>query len=117
FGVDVIAAAGGLSPALAAQAASRTIPIVSTGAGGALVSSFARPSGNLTGAQTQGTALNPKRLELLHDAVPGALLVAVLFNPVGDSEILKGLPEAARSLGVRLYMAEAGSDADLHNAF
>ena len=117
MGVDVIVAAGGPSPALAAKAATQTIPIVSTGAGGALVSSFARPGGNITGAQTQGTALNPKRLELLHEAVPGAPLVAVLFNPAGDSETLMGLPEAARSLGVRLYMAEARSEADFDNAF
>jgi len=118
-GVDVIVASGGLSPALAAQAATQKIPIVSTGAGGSLASSFARPGGNITGAQTQGTALFPKRLEVLHQAVPDASLVAVLFNPasIESPETLNELREAARSLGVRLYMAEARIEADLDDAF
>ena len=119
IGVDVIVASGGLSPALAAQAATQKIPIVSTGAGGSLAASFAQPGGNVTGAQSQSTGLNPKRLELLHQAVPDAILAAVLFNPVTieSPETLNELREAARSLGVRLYMAEARSEGDLDNAF
>jgi putative ABC transport system substrate-binding protein len=119
MGVDVIVASGGASPVLAAEAATRTIPIVSTGAGGAFASSFARPGGNITGAHSQGAILNPKRLELLHQAVPGAALVAVLSNPatVDSAEALNELREAGRSLGVRLYMAEARGEADFDEAF
>jgi putative ABC transport system substrate-binding protein len=116
--VDVIVTSGGLS-ARAATAATQTMPVITTSAA-RMVTNFARPGGNLTGAATQSTALSPKRLELLHQAVPDATLVAVLFNPAspyGSGESLKELEAAARSLGVRLYPVEARNEADFGNAF
>jgi putative ABC transport system substrate-binding protein len=118
MGVDVIVTSGGLS-ARAATAATQTMPIITTSAA-RMVTNFARPGGNLTGAATQSTTLGPKRLELLHQAVPGATLVAVLFNPASPNasgESLKELEAAARSLGVRLYPVEARNEADFDNAF
>ena len=84
-GVDVILA-GSNPGALAARNATRTVPIVmvTTGdpIGGGIVTSLARPGGNLTGVTALGGALSAKRLEALKGAVPGVQRVAVLVNPV-----------------------------------
>jgi putative tryptophan/tyrosine transport system substrate-binding protein len=81
--VDVIVASGGQQPAQAAQAASRTIPIVSTSAA-PIVPNFARPAANITGVSNQTEELSPKRLELLHDTLPGTRLIGFLFNPANS---------------------------------
>ena len=118
--VDVIVAAG-TPQALAAQQATRTIPIVLTGAGdpvaSGLVSSLARPGGNVTGLSMLTPELVGKRLELLKQAVPGVSRVAVLWQP-GDygerteKDMLKAAEVAVRALGVRLQFVRLGEEVE-----
>jgi ABC-type uncharacterized transport system substrate-binding protein len=123
--VDVIVA-GGTPHALAAQQATRTIPIVLTGAGdpvtSGLVTSLARPGGNVTGLSNLRPDLVGKCLEQLKQAVPGVSHVAVLWQPGGRSErtekdMLKEAEVAGRALGVRLQFVEARGPADFDRAF
>jgi putative tryptophan/tyrosine transport system substrate-binding protein len=124
--VDVILA-GGTPHALAAQQATRTLPIVFAGAtdpvGNGLVTSLARPGGNVTGLSvlTQEELVG-KRLELLKQAVPGVSRVAVLWQPDAYGErtqkdMLKGAEVAARALGVRVQFVEARGPEDFDRAF
>jgi ABC-type uncharacterized transport system substrate-binding protein len=123
--VDVIVAPG-TPQALAARRATRTLPIVFATAadpvGSGLVTSLARPGGNVTGLSILAPELVGKRLELLKQAVPGVSRVAVLWQPGGhdertDKDILKEAEVAARALGVRLQFVEARGPADLDRAF
>jgi putative ABC transport system substrate-binding protein len=118
--VDVILA-GGDPQALAAKQATRTLPIVFTAVGDpvsmGLVTSLARPDGNVTGlTSTTGLDLVGKRLELLKQAVPGVSRVAVLWQRT-DKDTLTGAEAAARALGVRLQVVEARGSADFDRAF
>jgi putative tryptophan/tyrosine transport system substrate-binding protein len=112
--------AGGIPQALAAKEASRTIPIVFTGVGDpvtiGLVTSLARPGGNVTGLSLLGPELVGKRLEQLTQAVPGVSRVAVLWQRT-DKDVLKVAEAAARALGVRLLFVEAQGPADFERAF
>jgi putative ABC transport system substrate-binding protein len=83
------------------------------------VASYARPGGNITGAATQTTPLIPKRLQLLHEAVPGARLVADLANPssVAATDTAKLLAAAADVLGLRIVTVEAHDPAQIEAAF
>src|SRR6266849_269198 len=123
--VDVILA-GSTPHALAAKQATRTLPIVFAAAddpvGSGLVTSLARPGGNVTGLSLLPPALVGKRLELLKQAVPGVNRVAVLWQPgayveLTERDILKETEVAARALGVRLQFVEAREPADFDRAF
>jgi len=122
--VDVILV-GGTPQALAAMQATRTLPLVLAGAGdpvtSGLVTSLARPGGNVTGLSNLAPELVGKRLELLKQAVPGVSRVAVLWHPGGlgertEKDMLKEAEVAARALGVRLQVVEARGPGDLDRA-
>ena len=121
--VDVIAATGGPA-ALAAKAASATIPIVFRLAAdpiaAGLVASLSRPGGNITGVTSLNLEVGPKRLEFLHELVPSAAIMAALVNPTNPSnaEILsRDLQATARLLGLQLHLLHASSDADIDAVF
>jgi putative tryptophan/tyrosine transport system substrate-binding protein len=109
--------------ALAAKAATSIIPIVfSTGSDPVklgLVASFNRPGGNLTGISQFATALDAKRLELLHELIPNAPVMAVLINPnYSDTEIQsREIEEAARSLSLKFHILNAGTEREIDTAF
>jgi len=111
--------------ALAAKQATRTIPIVFVAVDpvtSGLVSSLARPGGNLTGLASLIPDLVGKCLELLNQAVPRVNRVAVLWPPGAlgertEKNMLTGADEAARALGVQLQFVEARRPADLDRAF
>jgi putative ABC transport system substrate-binding protein len=110
--------------ALAAKGATTTIPIV-FGIGtdpvkDGLVTSLNRPGGNVTGVTTQSVELGPKRLELLHELVPTARVIAVLVNPsnsVVTEPQLRDLPVAARTLGIELRILNASTEREINEAF
>jgi ABC-type uncharacterized transport system substrate-binding protein len=123
--VDVIVASS-TPAALATKQATSTLPIVFPAAGdpiaSGLVTSLARPGGNLTGLSILNPGLVGKRLEQLKQAIPGGKRVAVLWHPGAygertDKEMLKGAEIAARALGVRLQFVEARGPADIDRAF
>jgi putative ABC transport system substrate-binding protein len=107
----------------AAKAATSTIPIVfTTGADpvqSGMVASLNRPGGNITGITVMGAALEPKRLELLHELVPTATNVAALLNPANASLEIQSreLQAAARSLGLQLNIVQAGAERDFDSVF
>jgi putative tryptophan/tyrosine transport system substrate-binding protein len=121
--VAVIVASGGGAPALAAKAATSTIPIVFMGGTdpvkSGLVESLGRPGGNATGVLNVSTTLTAKRLALLRELVPTAALIAVLRNPASpDAEgQLSEVEEAARTIGQQVEIVEASSARDFEVAF
>ena len=121
--VKVIAAVGSSSPGLAAKAATATIPIVfQTGAdpvADGLVASLNRPAGNVTGVSRMSVATDPKRLELLHEAVPAASMIACLINPISPRahDQIEQLEASARSLGLELHVVNASNERELESAF
>jgi ABC-type uncharacterized transport system substrate-binding protein len=124
--VDVIVAVMGTLAALAAKQATTTIPIVFVAVGdpvtSGLVSSLARPGGNITGLSALSPELIGKWLEVLKQAAPEVARVAILWQPGGlgertDKEVLQGAEIAARALGVQLQLVEARNPADLDSAF
>src|SRR5437762_7630885 len=124
--VDVILAAGSTLTARVAKEATTTIPIVFAAVGdpvgSGLVTSLARPGGNVTGLSSLGPELVGKRLELLKQAVPGVDRVAVLFLPGAlgertDKDMLTGAAVAARALGVRLQFVDARGPDEFARAF
>jgi ABC-type uncharacterized transport system substrate-binding protein len=121
--VAVIVATGGGAPALAAKAATTTIPIVFTGGTdpvkAGLVASLSRPSGNATGVINISTELTTKRLSLLRELVPNAALIAVLFNPQSpDAEgQVREVEEAARKIGQPIHLLGATSAGEFDAAF
>ena len=84
-----------------------------------LVTSLNLPGGNLTGVSLLTTGLEAKRLEVLHEAVPGAAVIGLLVNSsFSDVETqLKDVPEAARALGLEIAVLKANSERDIEAAF
>jgi len=122
-GVAVIAALGSSAPGLAAKAATKTIPIVfQTGAdpvADGLVPSMNRPGGNVTGVSRFSIALDPKRFELLHEAVPKAEVFAFLVNqrsPRANAQALQ-VQGSARTLGLKVEIPNVGTENELEAAF
>jgi len=123
--VDVIVAPNTVA-ALAAKQATKTIPIVFAGTtdpvASGLVTSLARPGGNVTGWSNLNSELVGKWLELLKQAVPGVSRVAVLWQPGAldertEKDRLKRAEVAARALGVRLQFVEARGPEDFDRVF
>jgi ABC-type uncharacterized transport system substrate-binding protein len=121
--VAVIVAAG-QTEALAAKAATRTIPIVFTSGEDpvrlGLVASLARPGGNLTGINFLNVELVAKRLELLRELVPRVARVAVLVNPVfalATETILREVEVAARTMGLQIQILNASTSREIDAAF
>ena len=123
-GVTVIVTPGSTLAALAAKAETATIPIVfeigANPVAAGLVASLNRPGGNITGVTALSFELGPKRLQVLHDLIPSAKLLAVLVNPtVRDFAELqtRDLQDAARALGLKLQVLNASSERDFDAAF
>jgi len=120
--VDAIAAIAAPS-ALTAKSATSTIPIVFlTGTDpvrDGLVTSLARPGGNLTGISILTLEMMPKRLQLISELVPKASTIALLVNPNNPNAepISRGAQEAARITGVQLNILQAGSEGEVDAAF
>jgi len=122
--VTVIAAVTGTPPALAAKAATTTMPIVFATAGDpvalGLVASLNRPGGNLTGVATLTVELGPKQLEVLHELVPTATIIALLVNPTNPTNaetLSRDLQAAARTLGLQLHVLHASTERDFDAVF
>jgi putative ABC transport system substrate-binding protein len=121
--VTVIAAAGSTPAALAAKAATTTIPIVFLVGGDpvavGLVPSLARPGGNLTGVTNLNAEVGPKRLEMLHAVVPTAT-IALLVNPKSpelSEPQSQELQVAAGRLGLQLHVLNASTEPEIDTAF
>ncbi len=117
--VAVIVTTGGGAEALAAYAATTTIPIVFVNGvdpvTSGLVMNLNRPGGNATGVYILQRALEGKRLGLLRGLVPGAALIAVLLNPTNANfqTQLRGVQDAARALGQQVSILSASTERDI----
>jgi putative ABC transport system substrate-binding protein len=122
--VAVIATPGSNPAALAAKAATATIPIV-FGVGEdpvklGLVASLARPGGNATGINLFNVEVATKRLGLLHELVPKAVRIAVLVNPANATtaeSTLRYIPEAALAIGLQILVLNASTSREIDTAF
>ena len=121
--VNVIAATT-TAAALAAKAATTTIPIVFETTADpvqlGLVASLNRPGGNVTGVTQTNMEIAPKRLELLHELVPTASVMALLVNPTDPAlaeSATKELQEAASILGLKLHVMQASTERDFDAVF
>ena len=110
--------------ALAAKAATTTIPVVFITAGNpvelGLVASLSRPGGNVTGATSYVAQLASRQLEMLHELLPTAAIVGVFINPHARTNAepqVRDLRNAATAYGLRLHVIEVGAEGDLATAF
>jgi ABC-type uncharacterized transport system substrate-binding protein len=122
--VNVIVAGSGTPGAVAAKAATTTIPIVFAVAVDPVkvgfVESLNRPGGNLTGVTNLNVEIGPKRLEVLHALLPTASDFAVLVDPAGAAlaePFVREVQAAARSLGLQLHVLNAGTESDFESVF
>jgi ABC-type uncharacterized transport system substrate-binding protein len=121
--VAVIVAAGGNVVAFAAKAATSTIPIVfivgSDPVEDGLVASLSRSGGHITGVTLFTSELGAKRLGLLRELVPAAAAIAVLLNPTSPAarKQSRDIEAAARAIGERILLLNAGNDRELESAF
>ena len=121
--VLVLVAVGGDPSAIAAKQVTSTVPIV-FGMGGdpvkaGLVASFNRPGGNATGYTLLTNQMEPKRIGLLHELVPGVSLLGAMINPSFPpaAQQLEDIENAIRSIKQNLFVARAVNDHDLETAF
>ena len=120
--VAVIVATGN-APALAAKAATTTIPVVFSVSEDpvrmGLVASLARPGGNVTGINYLTAEVTAKRLELLRALVPGAVQIAVLVNPEAPvtESVLREVEDAAAATGLRIRVLKARGSGEINAAF
>jgi putative tryptophan/tyrosine transport system substrate-binding protein len=121
--VAVIAVGGSGAARLAAKAATTTIPIVFVSGGdpvqAGLVASLNRPGGNVTGVSFLSSLMEAKRLGLLHELVPTAVVIAALVNPttvVAETEV-KDLQTAARATGRQIRILNASNEREIDMAF
>jgi putative ABC transport system substrate-binding protein len=122
--VSVLAAPASTPAALAAKAATATIPVLflvgTDPVAAGLVASLARPGGNVTGVTTLNTELGPKRLELLRELIPSANIIALLVNPTSPfitENISRELQSVAGTLGLQLHILKASTERDFDTAF
>jgi putative ABC transport system substrate-binding protein len=122
--VDPAVLAATTTPAaLAAKAATTTVPTVFTTATNpvevGLVASLSRPGGNVTGATQLNVEIGPKRLELVRELIPTATIVGLLVNPTNPAAraLSGGLEAAARDLGLQLDVLHASTERDIDDAF
>jgi putative tryptophan/tyrosine transport system substrate-binding protein len=121
--IAVIVAPGGAEVALAAKAATTTIPIVFEMGGDPIrlgvVSSLSQPGGNLTGVSSLSVGVTPKRLEFLHELLPNAAAFAVAVNPTSPTATsqLKDLQAAADTYGVQLHVLPASTEQQFDTIF
>jgi len=122
--VTVIVAGGGTPTAVAAKAATATIPIVFAVSSDpvkiGLVASLNRPGGNLTGVTSLNLEVGPKRLELLRELIPTATIIAVLVNPTNPNlaePFTRVMKAAASTLGLQLHVLQASTDRDFDKVF
>jgi putative ABC transport system substrate-binding protein len=121
--VALILAIGGTASAIAAKAATSTVPIVFSNGGDpvqvGLVPSLNRPGGNITGVSFFVTILGAKRLELLRELMPNVEMVGYLANPANSSVKTEraDIEAAARTLGLKLHIENAATEDDLDAAF
>jgi putative ABC transport system substrate-binding protein len=121
--VNVIAALGGTPSAQAAKIATTSIPIVFETAVDpvefGLVKSLNRPGGNLTGVTILSVELGPKLLELLHELVPAATVMALLVNPTNpiSETVSRDARAAARTLGLQLHVLQASTEREFDTVF
>jgi len=122
--VNVIVAAASTPAAIAAKAATATIPIVfllgSDPVGAGLVNNLARPGGNVTGVTSMNMELGSKRLELVRELLPATNVIALLVNPTNPTvtqPMSKDLQSAANGLGLQLHILNATTEADFDSVF
>jgi len=119
--VNVIAASGGTSSALAAKAATPSIPIVFIGGGDpvtdGLVTSLNRPIANVTGLTVFSVALGVKRLELLREMVPTGTVVGMLVNPAAKTSEQDIVQAAGDKVGQQIHVLKVSNDRELDKAF
>jgi putative ABC transport system substrate-binding protein len=121
--VAVIAAGGSPNPALAAKAATKTIPIVFANGGDpiadGLVTSLSRPAGNITGVTFFSNVVLPKRLGLLRELLPNADLIGLLINPNNASTdaVKKEMEKSAGEVGKRVVIVAASNEREIDSAF
>ena len=122
--VALIAALGGQASALAAKAATSTIPVVFDAGEDpvklGLVASFSKPGGNVTGINILTNEIEAKRLGLLHELIPTALTIAVIGHPdtpANNDVVLEDLQTAASALGLKLQILKVRSVLEIDNAF
>jgi len=122
--VAVLVAGGGTPTAVAAHAATLTIPVIFAVAVDpvkvGLVASLIKPGGNMTGVTDLDVAVGPKRLELLRELLPKATAAAVLINPNNSTlagSFLQAVKPAAQAIGLQIHILKASTESEIDAAY